>query len=152
MPAQLLAAVPRHCETNRPARARACRLSPHAQAQEFSLLARPLFSAGANTCSWSAIYRERSGRYAAWSFSWLSEGHLPNYHRDGQALQASGCLSSGNDRLDLSACHTAGGDHSNTHGWGVLGSLRAAYDFARRWIAQAQFNYVLRSAARTPLL
>jgi hypothetical protein len=124
-----------------------------AQAQEFSLLAGPLFSAGSNTYSWSATYREGLGRYAAWSFSWLNEGHLPNHHRDGQALQAWGRMPLWNDRLELSAgagpyryfdttAASAGGDYSNTHGWGVLASLRAAYYFDRRWIALAQLNHV----------
>jgi hypothetical protein len=123
------------------------------QAQEFSLLAGPLFSASSNTYSWSATYREGLGRYAAWSFSWVNEGHVPNHHRDGQALQAWGRMPLWNDRLELSAgagpyryfdttAASAGGDYSNTHGWGVLASLRAAYYFDRRWIALAQLNYV----------
>jgi hypothetical protein len=128
-------------------------LSPCAKAQEFSLLAGPLFSASSNTYSWSATYREGLGRYAAWSFSWINEGHLPDHHRDGQALQAWGRLPLWNNRLELSAgagpyryfdtiAANAGGDYSNTHGWGVAGSLRAAYYLDRRWIAQAQLNYV----------
>jgi hypothetical protein len=124
-----------------------------ASAQEFSLLAGPLASDSQNSYSWDASYREGLGRYAAWSFSWLNEGHIPDHHRDGQALQAWGRLPLWNDRLDLSAgvgpyryfdttAARAGDTYSNTHGWGALWSVRAAYYFDRRWIAQIQMNHV----------
>lgn len=126
--------------------------SPSANAQEFSLLSGPLVSDSANSISWEGSYREGLGRYAAWSFSWLNEGHIPDHHRDGQALQAWGRLPLWNDRLELSAgagpyryfdttAAQAGGDYSNTHGWGALWSARAAWYFDRRWIAQVQLNY-----------
>lgn len=128
-------------------------LSPPASAQEFSLLAGPLRSDSATTYSWNASYREGLGRFAAWSFSWINEGHIPEHHRDGQTVQAWGRLPLWNDRLELSAgtgpyryfdttAAQPGGDYSNTHGWGLLWSMRAAYYFDRRWIAQAQLNHV----------
>ncbi|HZZ10061.1 MAG TPA: hypothetical protein VFE79_05175 [Paraburkholderia sp.] len=123
-----------------------------ASAQEFSLLTGPLVSDSANSYSWEANYREGLGRYAAWSFSWLNEGHIPDHHRDGQAVQIWGRLPLWNDRLELSAGvgpyryfdtteASAGGEYSNTHGWGALWSVRAAYYFDRRWIAQMQLNH-----------
>jgi hypothetical protein len=128
-------------------------LSQSVCAQEFSLLAGPLVSDSANSYSWDASYREGLGRYAAWSFSWINEGHIPNHHRDGQTIQAWGLLPLWNDRLQLSAgagpyryfdttAAQAGGNYSNTHGWGALWSIRAAYYFDRRWIAQMQLNHV----------
>ncbi|CAB3797828.1 hypothetical protein LMG28138_04328 [Pararobbsia alpina] len=128
-------------------------LSPPASAQEFSLMAGPLISGSANTYSWAASYREGLGRYAAWSFSWVNEGHIPEHHRDGQTVQAWGRLPLWNDRLELSAgtgpyryfdttVAQSGGSYSNTHGWGLLWSLRVAYYFDSRWIAQAQLNHV----------
>ncbi|WP_408433285.1 hypothetical protein [Paraburkholderia sp. RL18-101-BIB-B] len=128
-------------------------LSSPVSAQEFSLLAGPLVSDSANTYSWDATYREGLGRYAAWSFSWINEGHIPQHHRDGQTVQAWGRLPLWNDRFELSAgtgpyryfdttAAQSGGDYSNTHGWGLLWSVRAAYYFDRRWIAQAQLNHV----------
>jgi hypothetical protein len=127
--------------------------SPPVIAQEFSLLAGPLFSDGTNTYSWDATYREGLGRFAAWSFSWINEGHIPEHHRDGQTIQAWGRLPLWNDRLELSAgagpyryfdtvAARSGGDYSNTHGWGVVWSMRAAYYFDRSWIAQVQLNHV----------
>ncbi|WP_310358492.1 hypothetical protein [Paraburkholderia strydomiana] len=128
-------------------------LSSPASAQEFSLLAGPLISDSANTYSWNATYREGLGRFAAWSFSWINEGHIPQHHRDGQAVQAWGRLPLWSNRLELSAgtgpyryfdttAAQSGGDYSNTHGWSLLWSMRAAYYFDRRWIAQAQLNHV----------
>jgi hypothetical protein len=124
-----------------------------AHAQEFSLLAGPLRSNGHNTYSWEASYREGLGRYAAWSFSWLNEGHIPDHHRDGQAFQIWGRVPLWNDRLELSAGAgpyryfdtsqaQAGGDYSNTHGWGGMFTLRAAYYFDNRWIAEMKLNCV----------
>jgi hypothetical protein len=97
--------------------------SSSANAQEFSLLAGPLVSDSANSISWEASYREGLGRYAAWSFSWVNEGHIPDHHRDGQTLQIWGRLPLLNDRLELSAgvgpyryfdttAAQAGGDYS----------------------------------------
>jgi len=117
------------------------------------LLGGPLVSAGANSYSWGASYREGLGRYAAWSFSWENEGHVPDHHRDGPALQVWGRLPLWNDRFELSAgvgpyryfdttAAQAGGDYSNTHGWGALWSVRAAWYFDRRWIAQMQLNHI----------
>lgn len=58
-----------------------------------------------------------------------------------------------NNRLELSAGAgpyrwfdtkqaQLGGDYSNTHGWGGLFSLRAAYYFDNRWIAEVKLNRV----------
>ncbi|MDR5735472.1 hypothetical protein QCE47_24420 [Caballeronia sp. LZ025] len=128
-------------------------ISANAHAQEFSVLAGPLKSSSQNTYSWEANYREGLGPYAAWSFSWLNEGHIPNHHRDGQAVQLWGRLPLMNNRLELSAGAgpyryfdtseaQAGGDYSNTHGWGAMLTLRAAYYFDNRWIAQVKLNHV----------
>jgi hypothetical protein len=127
--------------------------APDAEAQEFSILAGPLRSGGENTYSWEANYREGLGRYAAWSFSWLNEGHIPDHHRDGQALQFWGRLPLMNNRLELSAGvgpyrwfdtkqAQLGNQYSNTHGWGGMFTLRAAYYFDNRWIAEMKLNRV----------
>jgi len=127
--------------------------SVNAHAQQFSLLAGPLRSGGHNTYSWQASYGEGLGRYAAWSFSWLNEGHIPDHHRDGQTVQIWGRLPLWNDRLELSAGAgpyryfdtsqaKAGGDYANTHGWGGVFTLRAAYYFDSRWIAEMRLNRV----------
>ncbi|MGY6125423.1 hypothetical protein ACW9YV_08000 [Paraburkholderia strydomiana] len=127
--------------------------SASVHAQEFSVIAGALKSSSNNTYSWEGTYREGLGRYAAWSFSWLNEGHIPDHHRDGQAVQFWGRLPLWNNRLELSAGAgpyrwfdtkqaQLGGDYSNTHGWGGLFSLRAAYYFDNRWLAEVKLNRV----------
>ncbi len=122
-------------------------------AQEISVLAGPLVSNSDHSYSWAANYREGLGRYAAWSFSWINEGHIPDHHRDGNAAQLWARLPLSNGRFELSAgagpyryfdttAARAGNEYSNTHGWGVLWSARAASYFDSRWIAQIQLNHV----------
>lgn len=118
-----------------------------------SVLTGPLVSDSARSYSWEGSYREGLGRYAAWSFSWVNEGHIPDHHRDGNALQLWGRLPLSNRRFELSAgagpyryfdttAAREGNEYSNTHGWGALWSVRAAYYFDRRWIAQIQLNHI----------
>ena len=127
--------------------------STFARAQELSLISGALRSSGENSYSWEAAYREGLGPHAAWSFSWLNEGHIPNHHRDGQTLQLWGRLPLLDNRLELSAgagpyrffdtvTGLADGSYVNAHGWGAVLSLRAAYYFDNRWIAQMQLNRV----------
>jgi hypothetical protein len=122
-------------------------------AQELSLLAGPLGGEHERSYTWEAEFRQGLGRYAAWSFSWLNEGHIPDHHRDGPLLQAWARLPLLDNRLELSAgagpywffdtvAAEAGGSYSNTHGWGGVVSVRAAYYFANRWVAQLKLNRV----------
>jgi hypothetical protein len=122
-------------------------------AQEFSLLAGPLGGENERSYSWEASYRQGLGRSAAWTFSWLNEGHIPEHHRDGPVLQAWARLPLLGDRLEVSAgagpyrffdtiAAEAGESYSNTHGWGAVVSLRGAYYFESRWIAELKLNRV----------
>jgi hypothetical protein len=112
-------------------------------AQELSFLAGPLGGENETSYSWEAIYRQGLGRRAAWAFSWLNEGHIPDHHRDGPLLQAWARLPLLGDQLELSAgagpyrffdtiAAEAGESYANTHGWGAVLSLRAAYYFESR--------------------
>lgn len=125
-----------------------------ASGQELSLLAGPLASSGERTYSWEGAYRQGLGPYAAWSFSWLNEGHLSYHHRDGQTLQLWARLPMAENRLELSA--GAGPyryfdtitaqylpSYDNAHGWGGVLSLRLAYYFDNRWIAEMKLNRVM---------
>jgi hypothetical protein len=123
-------------------------------AQELSLLGGALRSGGESTYSWEGSYRSGLGTYAAWSFSWLNEGHLDDHHRDGQTLQVWARLPLAERRWELSAgagpyryfdtvTGRADGAYINAHGWGAVLSLRGAYYFDNRWIAQVQLNRVM---------
>jgi len=122
-------------------------------AQELSLLAGPLGGENHRRYSWEGAFRRGLGHRAAWSFSWLNEGHIPSHHRDGPLLQAWARLPLLDHRLELAAgagpygyfdivAAQAGESYSNTHGWGSVMSLRAAYYFADRWVAQLKLNRV----------
>ncbi|MGF6774931.1 hypothetical protein P3T21_000118 [Paraburkholderia sp. GAS334] len=124
-----------------------------AQAQEFSLFGGGSRGAGINTYTWAFNYQEGLGEYFAASFMWLNEGHIPDHHRDGQAVQFWGRLPLANRQFVLSAgvgpyryfdttTAAQGGSYADVHGWGVVYSLRAAYYASNRWITQLQLNRV----------
>ncbi len=127
--------------------------APAAEAQEFSLFGGAARASNTDTYTWAFNYQEGLGQYFAASFSWLNEGHVPDHHRDGQLLQLWGRVPLGNPKFILQAgigpyryfdTTTAdqGGSYSDTHGWGVVYSVRAAYYASSRWIAQLQLNRV----------
>ncbi|GAB7539302.1 hypothetical protein BGC_55260 [Burkholderia sp. 3C] len=124
-----------------------------AKAQEFALFGGALYGAGTRTTAWALDYREGLGPYAAASFTWNNEGHLPNHHRDGQTVQFWGQLPLDRRRIVLSAgigpyryfdteAASQGRGYSNTHGWGVMMSVRAAYYTSHRWVTQLQLNRI----------
>ena len=127
--------------------------APRADAQEFSLFGGGSRAGDTNTYTWDFNYQEGLGKYFATSFSWLNEGHIPDHHRDGQMVQFWARIPIGNPKFILQAgvgpyryfdTTTAeqGGSYSDTHGWGVVYSVRAAYYASSRWITQLQFNRV----------
>ncbi len=122
-----------------------------ADAQEFALFAGSLRGGGGRSYAWAFDYQEGLSPHTALGFTWYNEGHIPNHHRDGQAIQFWGRWPLENNRLVLSAGAgpyryfdtTPAGEgqgYSNSHGWGVLMSARAAYYTSDRWIAQIQLN------------
>ncbi|MBP0595243.1 hypothetical protein J8I87_37425 [Paraburkholderia sp. LEh10] len=124
-----------------------------APAQELGLYGGWLTGADHNTYSWAIDYTEGFGRYAAASITWLNEGHLPDHHRDGQAIQIWGRLPLQQNRVVLALgvgpyryfdteAAEQGEDYSNTHGWGGLFSARATWYTSRRWTANLQLNRV----------
>lgn len=127
--------------------------SANVQAQEFSLLGGGSRAGATNTYTWAFNYQEGLGEYFAASFMWLNEGHIPDHHRDGQAIQLWARLPLANRRFVISAgvgpyryfdttTSQQGGSYSDTHGWGVVYSVRAAYYTSNRWVAQLGLNRV----------
>ncbi|RDK03084.1 hypothetical protein [Paraburkholderia lacunae] len=122
-------------------------------AQEFSMFGGGSRASSTNTYTWAFNYQEGLGQYFAASFTWLNEGHIPDHHRDGQMIQLWGRIPVGSPQFVLQAgigpyryfdTTTAqqGGSYSDTHGWGVVYSVRAAYYASSRWITQLQLNRV----------
>jgi hypothetical protein len=124
-----------------------------ASAQEIGVYGGWLTGADTNTYTWAIDYTEGFGRYVAGSITWLNEGHLPDHHRDGQAVQIWGRLPLAQNRFlvalgvgpyryfDTEAAEQGQG-YSNTHGWGGLFSARATWYTSRRWTANLQLNRV----------
>lgn len=76
-------------------------LATPARSQELSASLGTSHYDAQNSYSWSLDYRQRSGRYLAWSFMWMNEGHFAGHHRDGFAGQIWGVLPLHNNRLTL---------------------------------------------------
>jgi hypothetical protein len=124
-----------------------------ARGQEFSAFGGASHSGDTHTYTWALNYQEGLGEYFAASFMWLNEGHIPNHHRDGQAVQLWARLPLADRRLVFQAglgpyryfdtsTPEQGGSYSNLHGWGVVYSARAAYYLSNRIVLQLQFNRV----------
>ncbi len=62
-----------------------------------------LAGGGGRSYAWAFDYQEGLGRYAAAGFAWYNEGHIPNHHRDGQAVQLWGRLPLRENRFVISA-------------------------------------------------
>jgi len=124
-----------------------------ARAQEFALYMGPLRSGADPSYSWQMDYTEGFGKYFAASISWLNEGHIPDHHRDGQAIQGWArlplaqrrfvfALGVGPYRYFDTEAASAGEGYDNTHGWGVVYSARATWYSTHRWTANLQLNRV----------
>jgi hypothetical protein len=108
---------------------------------------------GSKTYSWGLEYREPLGDHVAAGFTWLNEGHLPNNHRDGQAVQWWW-----HSRPDLKGLVFEAGigpyryydthtlrpdpDFHDAHGWGALGSAAVDWYFANHWFSFLRVNQV----------
>jgi len=107
----------------------------------------------AKTYSWGLEYREPLTDHFNASFVWLNEGHLPNNHRDGQAVQL--WWHSRKDPLGLVFEVGAGPyryydthalnpdpDFHDAHGWGGLASASVDWYFANHWFTFLRVNEV----------
>jgi len=130
------------------------------RAQEFTVFAGAMRSpvSVAQSYSWQLEFRQPFARHAAWSLSWLNEGHIYGHHRDGWAAQAWSRLLEGENfsfALGLGAYryfdtqHAAHGDSVNIHGWAPLVSLEATYRTASPWFFRLRAN---RAAPRDEIL
>lgn len=114
--------------------------SSPAHAEELSVLVGRIEETGARDMStlWQLEYRQDLTKHFALSVSYLNEGHFPNHHRDGHAIQLwvqTGFL---DGRLSLAGGigpylyydttpEPAGTFSFNKHGWGALCSASATW-------------------------
>ncbi len=123
--------------------------------QELYLLGGGIKDTGRNdySYSWMLHYMQGLGEHAAYSISYVNEGHLPNNHRDGISAQLWGRTSVLDRKLSLEAGvgpyryfdtqqAARGLSYSDTHGWGALFSLAGVWRPESRWLARLQANWV----------
>jgi hypothetical protein len=124
--------------------------SSGAQAQEVNAALGGLrgSTGGESTYTWSFGYRQALTQHFGLGLSWLNEGHIPDNHRDGVALQGwynrslfdprfSIGLGAGPYRYyDTQSCD--GCSYSDDHGWAML------YTVTANWAATPHLDYQLR--------
>ena len=108
---------------------------------------------GTAATQWSVTYRQGLGEYAAFSFSYINEGHQPNHYRDGLAAQIWGHTSILDPRLSLAlgVGPFAYADtkvapvrdvYEDAHGFGIISSATATWLGLSPLLFQVRFNYI----------
>lgn len=103
--------------------------------------------------TWSLEYLQKIKEHLAFSVSWLNEGHLPNNHRDGIAVQLWGQTKRLDNRFVLAAgvgpyvyydteLVRNGRGFSDTHGVGGIFTLAGLWYTESPWIIQLRTNMV----------
>ncbi|MBT0666577.1 hypothetical protein KI809_19890 [Geobacter pelophilus] len=126
--------------------------SHEAVGQEFSLLGGAVKNADVHdsSYSWQLEYKESLGANFAAGFSYLNEGHVPNHHRDGHAIQLWGKTDILVHRLSLATgvgpyyyfdtTNNSGNSYSNEHGLGIIASVAATW-YVKDWLFQLRTNW-----------
>jgi hypothetical protein len=106
----------------------------------------------ATSYGWELDFRHDFASPFALSASWINEGHLPEDHRDGFALQAWGRLPSWKNRASVSfgagayqyfdTKPLANGGHANEHGLSAVYSLSASYRTGTPWVLRLSFHHI----------
>jgi hypothetical protein len=109
---------------------------------------------GAGTYSWGIEYREPFSSHFSGSFLWLNEGHLPDNHRDGQAVQLwwrskaeprSLVFDLGLGPYRYYDTHFTDTDpgFEDKHGWGGVASGSVDWYFRNNWFVFLRANQVI---------
>jgi hypothetical protein len=108
---------------------------------------------GTTSGQWSVSYWEGLGEHAAFSLTYINEGHQPNHYRDGLAPQIWGRVNILDRRLSLLAgigpyayfstdVATIGDVYTDAHGWGLISSLAATWYGASPLLFQVRLNWI----------
>ena len=108
---------------------------------------------GTTAGQWSVTYLQGLGKYAAFSFSYINEGHQPNHYRDGLAGQIWGRTAILNQRLSLALgvgpfayadtkVTPVRDTFENAHGFGIISSATATWLGLSPFLLQVRFNYI----------
>ncbi|HEY3278429.1 MAG TPA: hypothetical protein VGJ94_17570 [Syntrophorhabdaceae bacterium] len=110
-------------------------------------------SSDTSSYAWGATYLEGLGEHAAWSITYMNEGHVSNHKRDGLAPQLWGRVNVLGRRVSLAAgagpylyydtvLSTTDTSYSNEHGVGAMASLSATLYMGARFLLQARGNWI----------
>ncbi|AJE99116.1 hypothetical protein [Pandoraea apista] len=133
-----------------------CSASAFAQAQEATVYAGGMNARNddnAHTYAWGFEYKQAIAEHFSTSFTWMNEGHVPDHHRDGFAVQFWAHQPLFDRRFDLAVgvgpyryydtvAANRGKRYQDDHGWGAMFSVAATWYFQSRWYVQARANYV----------
>ena len=123
-------------------------------AQEIFGLAGPMEADspdGGRSHAWLVSYSQGLGEHLAASFTYQNEGHVPNHHRDGHALQLWGKTTAFSPHLTFAAgagpyryydTIPTGTGYADDHGYGLMYSLSATWSTSGRWLYQVRLDHV----------
>jgi hypothetical protein len=108
---------------------------------------------GTDALQWSVTYRQGLGEHAAFSFSYINEGHQPNHYRDGLAAQIWGRTSIFDQQLSLALgvglfayadtrVTPVRDVYEDVHGFGIISSATATWLGLSPLLFQVRFNYI----------
>ncbi|NVN92291.1 MAG: hypothetical protein HXX11_17040 [Desulfuromonadales bacterium] len=125
------------------------------RAQEFYCLGGVMLnpSDGKNSYAWQLEYIEGFGENLALGVAYLNEGHVPDHHRDGNALHLWARTRLLDHRLSLAAGigpyyyydtipSTSRIGYKNDHGFGAIFSSSATWHRDDHWLFQLRTNWV----------
>jgi hypothetical protein len=103
--------------------------------------------------TYSVEYKQKLGEYTSASLSYLNEGHLPDHHRDGIAVQFWGHTQPMNGRFVMAAgigpyyyydtvLAGRGASFSDDHGLGGMFSIAGLWYTKSPWIIQLRTNFI----------
>jgi len=103
---------------------------------------------------WSVTYIQGFAKYAAFSFSYINEGHQPNHYRDGIAVQVWGHKNVLNSPLSIALgigpyvyfdtkVAPVTDAFEDAHGLGIITSATATWYGLSPFLLQARLNYTL---------
>jgi hypothetical protein len=131
-------------------------LAARAGAEEFTVLGGSTYTddpPSASSYAWGLEYRERLLAHLDATLSYLNEGHIPDHHRDGGALQLWATTSLWHERLELALgagpyvyCDTQFAaipdGYRDSHGVGALITGSMSYGLGGNWFARLELSQV----------
>lgn len=109
---------------------------------------------GTTAGQWSVTYNQELGDHAAFSFSYINEGHQPNHYRDGFAVQIWGRTTIPAPQLSLALgvgalayadtkITNVRDKYEDAHGFGIISSGTVTWHGLSPFLLQARLNHIV---------